>query len=254
MLQNEKSLLTALDFDFVYPYNFNMTRMLLVDDSKEIQDLIVSIFEDSYEVDVAETISIAEELLKTRKYNLVLLDLGLPDGSGYDLCHKLISETNDDSPTVMVLSARKEVQQKVHGFELGIDDYIEKPFNPMELKARVEAKIRKSTKAMQTSGKFSYGPFDFDLNVQSLLVNYNGGKNAIAVTPIEFKILLALCRTSGKTISRQDLINSIWSDTPHISKRGIDTHVSHLRKKLEFLGDVIESQYGEGYRLTLSVS
>lgn len=235
------------------PYNLDtMSRLLLIDDAKEVQDLIVSIFEDSYEVDVADTLSIAEDYLRREKYALVLLDLGLPDGTGYDLLQKLITESPMEAPTVMVLSARKAVQDKVHGFELGIEDYIEKPFNPMELKARVEAKIRKLTKVSQTTGKFSYGPFDFDLNVQSLLVKHNGGKNSISVTPIEFKILLALCRTSGKTISRQDLINSIWSDTPHISKRGIDTHVSHLRKKLEFLGDVIESQYGEGYRLALA--
>lgn len=236
-------------------YNLNyMSRLLLVDDAKEIQDLIVSIFEDSFEVDVADTLSIAEDFLRQQKYALVLLDLGLPDGIGYDLYQKLISESPAEAPTVMVLSARKAIQDKIHGFQMGIDDYIEKPFNPMELKARVEAKVRKQTKATQTTGKFSYGPFDFDLNVQSLIVKHSGGKNAISVTPIEFKILLALCRTSGKTISRQDLINSIWSDTPHISKRGIDTHVSHLRKKLEFLGDVIESQYGEGYRLTLEAS
>jgi DNA-binding response OmpR family regulator len=232
------------------PIIWIMSRLLLVDDAKEIQDLIVSIFEDTYEVDVAETISIAGDLLRNNTYSLLLLDLGLPDGSGYDLLEKLGQEFKTTAPAVMVLSARKGIQDKVQGFQLGIDDYIEKPFNPIELKARVEAKIRKSTRQTQPSGKFTYGPFDFDLNVQSLNVSYEGKKSSIAVTPIEFKILLALCRTNGKTISRQDLISSIWSDTPNISKRGIDTHVSHLRKKLEFLGDIIESQYGEGYRLT----
>lgn len=226
-----------------------MAKLLLIEDSKEIQDLILSIMNDRYAIELAETVSIAEKKLKASEFDLVLLDLGLPDGSGYEICAKL--EGQRKKTPVMVLSAHRDVVNKVQGFELGIEDYIEKPFNPLEFRARVDAKIRKLSHASNTRDVFTHGPLIFDLDIQTLVVDFNNKKIPVAVTPIEFKLLLALCRKPGVIQSRQDLVKSIWSDTPNISQRGIDTHISHIRKKLDFLGNIVESQYGTGYKISL---
>ncbi len=224
-----------------------MQRILLVEDSKETQDLVLHILGRDFLVDVATSLSEAFQRLQERRFDLLLLDLGLPDGTGFDLCKRIIQDSAYELP-VVILSARTEVPDKVMGFYLGIEDYIEKPFNPIEFRARVESRLKKTAFKKNTGQIFRVGSLEFDLNNHRLNVVEGENRKSVDLTSIEFKILLTLAKKPGNVFSRNDLIQSVWFDSTNIVERGIDTHISHIRKKLGTLSRVIHSAYGAGYR------
>ena len=203
--------------------------------------------ESSYIVDVAASLQRGEELIGTNSYDLIILDLNLPDGSGFDFFRKHQSNSRFTETPIIILSAKTEVPEKVMGFYLGIDDYVEKPFNPFELKARIDARIRKKQFQKIKSNVYKINNCEFSLDKQALFIVSDGDKELLDLTPIEFRLLLTLAQSPEKVFSRDDLIETVWHDSPSMVARGVDTHISHLRKKLGTRSYLIQSSYGEGY-------
>jgi DNA-binding response OmpR family regulator len=180
--------------------------------------------------------------------DLILLDLMLPRMDGWEVCERLRQLTT--APIIMV-TARTAVPDKVRGFGAGADDYVEKPYDPEELVARVRAHLRRSRQWSETPisrGRLSVG--DLHLDPGSYEVRLSD--QAIGVTRLEFDLLYCLARHAGRALSRQELIDRVWGAGERIDPRGIDAHIRHLRAKIEADPGAprrIQTVHGVGYKL-----
>jgi DNA-binding response OmpR family regulator len=221
-------------------------RALVVEDEPLLnEELEEQLVEEQFNVDSAQTLQKARELVAGDEYDLVLLDLGLPDGNGLELL-KMIKKYYDET-AVVILTARGEVEDKVQGLELGSDDYLAKPFAMAELRARIHAVLRRRFKIEENqiaAGKLL-------LNLNHMEVSFDG--QSIDLTETEYKILRYLTLNKNKTITRIALAEHIWGSKidDRFSLDFINSHMKNLRKKLSEVGapDLIETVYGVGYKL-----
>lgn len=227
-----------------------MDRVLCVEDSIEYQVVIRNALK-GIDADFAANLAEARTLLNSpdNAYDMMLLDVSLPDGDGI----KFLSEFNlnnkkmRDIPVFIVTSDSNELS-KVTAFGLGVDDYICKPFSPIELKARVEAKMRKIKDRRTESTSFSVGDIEVDHNKMTLHV-LNAAAPIEGITPIEFKIFTLLGQNPGNILSRAQIIDRVWPLNTFITERTVDAHVSRLRKKISTSKIEVETVFGVGYKL-----
>ncbi|MFK8138566.1 MAG: response regulator transcription factor [Bdellovibrionales bacterium] len=224
-----------------------MQNLLVVEDDNISFKAIQHALESRYHLTNVTTVKDASEQLQLRKYDLILLDLILPDGNGYQIISYMKQYSLlKDIPTI-ILSSKISIENKVLGLNLGANDYMEKPFHPVELTARIENKINKNqSKALDKI--IDLNQLKIDLVVQSVSLVSQNIENRINLTPIEFKILCYLAKHSHQVFSRDEIIEKIWGDSIHIQARNVDTHITSIRKKLIHLAGCIESVYGSGYR------
>jgi DNA-binding response OmpR family regulator len=222
-----------------------MKRLLLIEDGEDIGELIkVSLRERI--VLQARSIAEGKAFLSENNFDLLLIDVTLPDGSGFDLCQELSRDPRYEKVPKIILTARHEVSDKVFGFNCGAQDYVTKPFHLLELKARVDRFLPVRTEADAESIESC---FAFNVHFQKCyLIEEDGQRQDLKLTPTEFRLLLTLVRSEGQTLSRRILEQTAWeSNGTSIQIRGIDTHIAHLRKKLGSAGSMIVSVYGQGY-------
>ena len=218
-------------------------RLLIVEDD----DAIARLLEDNLRYDgfIAEragTVNEALWALDRFAPELVLLDLMLPGGDGFDLCRTITSRRQ--RPAIIILSVRSGKDDKVRGLDLGADDYVTKPFSPREVVLRIRAIMRRGD-AKPDDERLTAGPITVDPARYEVSVN---GKR-INLTSLEFKLLRTLIQRRGRVQARDRLLNDVWGYESVIDTRTVDTHVRRLRKKLGKAADVIESVRGFGYRL-----
>ncbi|MDX1636509.1 MAG: response regulator transcription factor [Balneolaceae bacterium] len=221
-------------------------RALVVEDEPLLhEELEQQLLEEQYRVDVTETFQHARDLIAGEEYDLILLDLSLPDGDGLDLL-KMVKSYYDDT-AVLILTARGKVEDKVRGLELGADDYLAKPFAMAELKARIHAVMRRKFKI--NDNKISVG--ELAINLDHLQITYKG--LPLELTETEYNILRYLVLNKNKTITRIALAEHIWGNSidDRFSLDFINSHMKNIRKKLTGAGapDLIETVYGVGYKL-----
>lgn len=224
-------------------------RIILIDDDYDIFNLIRQAFSTEFELSYAEYLNEGESLIKKNDYDLVLLDETLPDGFGTELCYKLKNELGFKNLQIIMLTQCKELKDKLHAFDSGADDYISKPFEPLELLARINARLRgKSNNQGNLLEKYD---LKLELTNQSLLVeNRESGQwEAVSLTPIEFKILFQLIKDEGQVKSREELLESVWGKGQNVIDRTVDQHVSKLRKKLILSRMTVKSLHKKGYLL-----
>ncbi|MFK7896350.1 MAG: response regulator transcription factor [Myxococcota bacterium] len=225
-----------------------MASILAVEDCVESAALISRAL-SGHRLEVATTLSHARSLLDVHPdtFDLVLLDLELPDGDGLGLASELSNGERQPTPFI-VLSGRSEVRHKLVAFSLGAEDYIEKPFNGLELQARIAARLRASRTEEREGGEIELGQLRVGKENMRVYISEHGEETPIELSPTEHKILEALIEVPGRVRTRESLITSIWRDEI-IGHRTIDSHVSNLRRKLENAGTRIESVRGLGYRM-----
>ena len=201
-------------------------QLLVVDDDADILKVLKANLElYGFQAATAETWARAKEFLDVRIPDLIILDLTLPDGDGIEICKQLKSEY--PKLPVIMLTARDRVSDKVMGFETGADDYIVKPFETLELIARVKACIRRS---MPVERKIIIDGLEIDLDAHSVKVN---GRE-VDLTPKEYGLLQLFVQNRGEVISRKSIRKKIWGDSKLYSwSRAIDVHMQHLRQKIE---------------------
>jgi len=206
-----------------------MTKILVVEDNADLAYGLKNNFEiEGYTVEVVE--DGATGLLRARsgEPDLIVLDLMLPELDGYRVLRGLREE--GVNVPVLILTARGEEADKVLGFRLGADDYVTKPFGVLELMARVSALLRRSaTAAPARAALEQFG--DVEIDTAARLVRRCGSE--VALTPMEFDLLLALLRRRGAVASRLDLLREVWGHTSAVLTRTVDTHIAELRRKLE---------------------
>lgn len=231
-----------------------MRDILYIEDSPELVILVKEILKPHNLFHVA-TLKDAEAALQERNFDLILLDLSLPDGDGlrflaekYSAPHSQLSKT-----PLFVLSGQSEVSSKVMAFAIGVDDYIQKPFHHAELKARVEAKLRKNNEQVSKQEILQLGNVKLDLAKQRVTINTGTCNEDLALTRLEFKLLTKFMKSPERVFSREIFIDTVWPDS-NVTDRTVDTHIAHLRKKMSPATIKIETVTGEGYRLKVHPS
>lgn len=217
-------------------------QVLLVEDDPLIaKTLVMSLRYEGFALTVATTVRQAAAALLQHGFDLVMFDVGLPDGSGIDLCREL--RTRDASIPILMLSARTDEETAVAGIEGGADDYIRKPYGIKELTARMMRLLERHGRAKPA---MSFGGIDID--VQRHAVSANGIE--LQLGKKEFEILRLLVRAQGGTITREQILSALGGNSA-IYDRTIDSHLSHVRKKLKDAGCAarIAAIYGVGYRM-----
>ncbi len=181
--------------------------------------------------------------LASKKPNMILLDMMLPDISGSEIIKRIRANNYYDDVEIIIVSANRMVMDKVDGLDLGADDYIEKPFNILELMSRINAKVRRFQKNRIIKIK------DYSLDLDRLVAMKN--EDIIPLTSKEFEILSLLFLNKDKVLSRDEIFMKIWGQAAFES-RTIDMHIKSLRKKLkDEKGDFIQTIYGIGYKLNI---
>jgi two-component system alkaline phosphatase synthesis response regulator PhoP len=203
-----------------------MARILVVEDEPDIalglqQDLRL----EGYDVEVVGDGQSAIDRAETGSFDLILLDVMLPGKDGFAVCREL--RRGGTQTPIIVLTAKSHEAEKVLGLELGADDYVTKPFSPMELRARIKAALRRG--AADSPELFRFGDFEVDFERFELR---RSGK-AVELTPIEFKLLAAFVRGRRTVLSRQQLLDKIWGRDVYVTDRVVDTHIGNLRRKIE---------------------
>ncbi len=214
-------------------------RVLVVDDEVDLRSVVMrALAADGHVVTTASNLETARELL-VEGPDLVVLDLGLPDGSGLTLCRALRAEGS--TVPILILTANSEVARRVEGLDAGADDFLSKPFSIAELRARVRALGRRGTLPRGLRYTFNDVVIDF------------AGRRAmkklqpIAVTSREWAILELLGQHEGRVVSRSDLLEGVWGDATDAASGSLEVLIGRLRRKLG--PDLIETLRGEGYSL-----
>ena len=205
-------------------------KILLIEDEHSIRKLIKFNLERSnFEVIEASEGKISLEFVKREDISLVLLDLTLPDMDGFEVCTN-IREEKPELP-IIIVSARGQDMEKIMGLELGADDYIVKPFNPLELVARIRSVLRRTLKQEQrtVSDQLKNGPFLLDLKTQRV---YKAGKQ-LKLTAREFQMLKLFMERPNEPITRDDLLDEIWGLNYFGDSKTVDVHIRRLREKIE---------------------
>lgn len=205
-------------------------KILVVEDEKKIADVIKAYLErEGYLVTATASGAEALTLADAGKYDLIVLDLMLPDLSGEEVCAEL--RRRSDVPIIMV-TARTAEDEKVHGLSIGADDYLTKPFSPRELVARVKAILRRTHSDTELlAEKMGFNEDRLVIDVARHEVRLAG--EPVALTPHEFKLLLTLARRPGRVYSRYELISMVQGYDYEGYERTIDAHVKNLRQKIE---------------------
>lgn len=222
-----------------------MKNVLLIEDNAEIRILVEASLDPLNVVHVG-TISEARTVLDRDVFQLIILDLGLPDGDGL----KFMTELSAKSSTpVFILTGKSDVANKVIAFSLGVEDFITKPFDPVELRARVNAKLRKFENQQDEREIIKVKDLTIHLTRQRVYLAREQNQEEINLTSLEFKLLTTFAKSPERVFSRNQLLDQVWGSSTHITDRTVDTHVGHLRKKIGQSGVRIETVINEGYRL-----
>jgi two-component system OmpR family response regulator len=214
-------------------------RILVVEDDPLLAEGLVRVLTHAgHAVDHEATGKRADLALRTTEFDLVVLDIGLPDMDGFEVLRRL--RLRKSATNVLVLTARDAVEDRVHGLDLGADDYLTKPFSLTEFEARVRALLRRSN---VPSAPFQFGALTVDLSAKRARI----GTRAIDLTPREWGLLELLLTRSGRVLSKDQIAEHLLVYDDQISSNAIEVYVSRLRAKIEPMGSRIRTVRGFGY-------
>lgn len=220
-------------------------KVLIVDDEASIQELIRFNLEQSgFDTEVASDGLAALEMFESYKPDLIVLDLMLPGKDGYDVCKEIRRTSN---VPIIMLTAKETELERVLGLELGADDYMTKPFSPLELVARIKAVLRRASgQEQQDENEYKVGNIHLQVDTREVRVN----DQLVELTRKEFDLLHIFMQNVGKVMTREVLLQKVWGYEYEGETRTVDVHIRHLRRKLGPEGESrIETIHGVGYKL-----
>lgn len=218
-------------------------RILVVDDEQDLCDILLyNLRAAGYQ---AEAVYSAEEALdKVQSFDLLLLDVMMPGLSGFELGQRLKDNEATAATPIIFLTAKDTEEDMLHGFGLGADDYIKKPFSVREVVARAKAVLSRSLPhPLKKEGSLEYEGLSIDLSHKSVTVD----GETVALTKTEFELLALLLSHRGKVLSRQEILDSVWPQDVIVTDRTVDVNVTRMRKKIGRYGQMIVSRQGFGY-------
>ncbi|MBF0490579.1 MAG: response regulator [Candidatus Omnitrophica bacterium] len=223
-------------------------RVLVVEDDRDINELIrYNLEREGFEVISLYDGGQVVDVVSTRKPDLVLLDLMLPECDGLEICRQLKGESATALIPVIMITAKGTESDMVVGLSMGADDYLPKPFSPQVLLARIKALLRRVTGSLESAVVSDFRQWG-DLTLDLLKHKLTFKKHVIELTSIEFNILEFLSRSPGRVFSREQILDGVWKEGKFIVDRAVDVHIRGLRKKLGPAEDYIETVRGAGYR------
>ena len=230
------------------------TTILVVDDEKEIAELVeIYLVSDGYRVLKAKDAREGLELLEKEEVHLVLLDIMMPGMNGLEMCRKIRESSN--IPVIM-LSAKSEDLDKIVGLTGGADDYVTKPFNPLEMTARVKSQLRRYMQLNPRSGSAEEKKQN-EISVRGLAINRDNHKvmidgEEVKLTPIEFDILFLLASNPGKVFSTDEIFEKVWNEKVYEANNTVMVHIRRLRGKMKEdtrADKIITTVWGVGYKI-----
>lgn len=225
-----------------------MYKILVVEDSEDYQKIITRTLGD-HQVFISTSAEEAAIALKNANYDMILIDINLPQKDGYSLLSEMRGRPELCDTPIVCLTGRTEITDKVTAFSLGADDYITKPFDPIELQIRVESRLKKTFRKKNEDLITHVGAIEIDHarhRVTSLIDNI---KTEIDVTQTEFKLLSCLARRPEQVYTRGQLLIATWGEDAEVLDRVVDAHICLLRKKLGPHSHYIKAVTGIGYKL-----
>jgi len=220
-------------------------QILVVDDEQDLCEILsFNLTSAGYMVDIAYS---GEQVLSNGhvgEYDLILLDVMMPGMSGFEVAKRLRQQPETSSVPIIFLTALGSEDDTLHGFDLGADDYISKPFSVREVIARIKAVLGRTADHHATTGStFSYKGLKVNLN--KMLVEIDG--QAVALTRTEFDMLILLLENRGKVFTRQEILEKVWPSDVIVTDRTIDVNITRLRKKIGPYSSCIITRHGYGY-------
>lgn len=235
--------------------------ILMVDDEEDLVHLVrYNLEKEGFKVLFAYDATCAKDILNTHQPDLIILDLMLPDQSGFEVCKQIKQSHRTKHIPVIMLTARSSEEDRISGFEVGAEDYVVKPFSPRELVWRVKAMLGRTQQqvenhasgpssnnnAKQADAPIVIGPLMIFPSAYRVLVD----QEEIALTHIEFEILKMLAEQPHRVHTREQILDSVWQDSAEeVLDRTVDAHMKRLRSKLASARNLIETVRGVGYRL-----
>jgi len=230
-----------------------MNEILLVEDELHVADLIKQCLEEEgYTVTHVDDGLKGIDLLKSRKFNLIVLDILLPKMNGLEVCKEIRKMESQTKVPILILTALGSAENIVLGLDTGADDYLSKPFKLIELKARIRNLLKRSEYYDHTANKQQTDVYKFaDLEVNDYTKIVLRGNEEISLTSTEYRLLLEFIKNPTKVINRSDLLDNVWGINYDIGTNVVDVYVNYLRKKIEKPGSsrLIHTVTGMGYVL-----
>lgn len=221
-----------------------MKRILVVDDEEKIRTIIRKYGEyEGYEITEAKDGAEAVRICETQDFDVVILDVMMPESDGFSTCREI--KKGKDIPVIM-LSARGEEYDRIHGFEVGVDDYVVKPFSPKELMMRVKVVISRNQGKEEKQGRDVFVKEGLEVDFTGRTVSVDGKR--IDMSPREYDLLFYLVRNRNIALERGTLINAVWGYDYYGDERTLDTHVKLLRSSLGEYRKFLVTLRGVGYR------
>lgn len=220
-----------------------MPKLLVVDDEQNIRSMIRKYAEfDGYTVDEADDGMEAVRMFKKGAYDLIIMDVMMPELDGFSACREI--RRSDAQTPIIMLSARGEEYDRIHGFELGVDDYVVKPFSPRELMMRVSAVLKRAAARAPAREVYRYEGLQVDFTARMVFVD--GEQKDLS--PKEYDLLFYMVRNRGIALTRESLITNVWGYDFYGDDRTLDTHIKLLRRSLGPYARLIVTLRGVGYR------
>jgi two-component system alkaline phosphatase synthesis response regulator PhoP len=221
-------------------------KILIIEDEKDILDLLqLYLKREGYDVHIAKDGEAGLRKASQERYELILLDLMLPQVDGLEICRNLRSRPQTADIPIIMITAKAEESDRIVGLEMGADDYVTKPFSPREVLARVKAIFRRLEKPKAKEVRHQYAGIALDHSRHE--VTYKGKSYSLPTK--EFKLLEYFLDNKGRVLSRDILLNEIWGYDYFGTTRTVDVHVAHLRHKFQVLSKSLVSIKGLGYKL-----
>lgn len=219
-----------------------MAKLLVVDDEFRIREIIkkYAVFEGHTVTESADGMDAINQAING-DFDMIIMDVMMPELNGFSACSEIRKHKNTP---IIILSARAEEYDRIHGFELGIDDYVVKPFSPKELMMRVNAVLKRTQGNRQEKEVFVYKGLSVDFSGRIVTVD---GKR-VDMTPKEYDLFFYMCRNKGIALTRETLISKVWGYDFFGDDRTLDTHIKLLRKSLGEYSSLIVTLRGVGYR------
>jgi DNA-binding response OmpR family regulator len=225
-------------------------KVLVVEDSEEYQKIIARTLGE-FNVTCTSSAEEAGVQLRNSTFDLALIDINLPKKDGYTLISEMQSNPETSSMPIMCITGRASITDKITAFSLGADDYITKPFDPLELLARINSKLKKRRKQQDSELRSHIGGIEIDHARHRVLVDDGEFANEVNLTQTEFKILCCLARRPEQVFTRDQLLVAAWGGDAQVLERVVDAHVCLLRKKLSTKVNYIKPVSGIGYKLQI---
>lgn len=219
-----------------------MAKLLVVDDEFRIREIIkkYAVFEGHTVTESADGMDAVNKAVNG-DFDMIIMDVMMPELNGFSACSEIRKHKNTP---IIILSARSEEYDRIHGFETGIDDYVVKPFSPKELMMRVNAVLKRTQGSVQEKETFTYKGLCVDFSGR--IVTIDGER--VDMTPKEYELFFYMCRNKGIALTRETLISKVWGYDFFGDDRTLDTHIKLLRKSLREYSSLIVTLRGVGYR------